>query len=200
MESILKNSLSKSYTYSEYRRQITLLLQEGKSSGNEQSEALTHYSELNEVRMNRLDKTMKVSDENGQKLQNLKRNYIWLVISEGWCGDAAQTIPIFHLIEKQFPKIKIKLLLRDENVELMDLFLTNGSRSIPKVLMLDASSLNLLAQWGPRPSEATALINNLKAEKLEMMEIKEKLHAWYAKNKGVAVQSEIIDILATLYN
>jgi hypothetical protein len=104
------------------------------------------------------------------------------------------------LIEKQFPQIKIKLLLRDENVELMDLFLTNGSRSIPKVLMLDASSLNLLAQWGPRPSEATALINNLKAEKLEMMKIKEKLHAWYAKNRGVAVQSEIIDILATLYN
>jgi hypothetical protein len=65
--------------------------------------------------------------------------------------------------------------------------------------MLDASSLNLLAQWGPRPSEAIALINNLKAAKVDMMEIKEKLHAWYAKNKGVAVQSEIIDIIAGLH-
>ena len=192
--------INKALDYKSYKELIEGLLKEGKSTGPNQSAELLQYSELNLHRMNRVEKTTTLIEDLSTKLNFIKQPQIWLILAEGWCGDAAQTIPIFHLIEKQFPQIKIKLLLRDENVELMDLFLTNGSRSIPKVLMLDASSLNLLAQWGPRPSEATALINNLKAEKLEMMEIKEKLHAWYAKNRGVAVQSEIIDILATVYN
>ena len=192
--------INKALDYKSYKELIEGLLKEGKSTGPNQSAELLQYSELNLHRMNRVEKTTTLIEDLSTKLNLIKQPQIWLILAEGWCGDAAQTIPIFHLIEKQFPQIKIKLLLRDENLELMDLFLTNGSRSIPKVLMLDASSLNLLAQWGPRPSEATALINNLKAEKLEMMEIKEKLHAWYAKNRGVAVQSEIIDILATAYN
>lgn len=192
--------INKALDYKSYKELIEGLLKEGKSTGPNQSAELLQYSELNLHRMNRVEKSTTLIEDLSTKLNLIKQPQIWLILAEGWCGDAAQTIPIFHLIEKQFPQIKIKLLLRDENVELMDLFLTNGSRSIPKVLMLDASSLNLLAQWGPRPSEATALINNLKVEKLEMMEIKEKLHAWYAKNRGVAVQSEIIDILATVYN
>jgi integrase len=191
--------INKALDYQSYKDLIERLLKEGKSTGPNQSQELLQYSELNVHRMNRVEKTTVLIEDLSAKIDLIDRPQIWLILAEGWCGDAAQTIPIFHLIEKQFPKIKIKLLLRDENVELMDHFLTDGSRSIPKVLMLDASSLNLLAQWGPRPSEAIALINNLKAAKVDMMEIKEKLHAWYAKNKGVAVQSEIIDIIAGLH-
>jgi integrase len=191
--------INKALDYQSYKNLIERLLKEGKSTGPNQSQELLQYSELNVHRMNRVEKTTVLIEDLSAKIDLIEQPQIWLILAEGWCGDAAQTIPIFHLIEKQFPKIKIKLLLRDENVELMDHFLTDGSRSIPKVLMLDASSLNLLAQWGPRPSEAIALINNLKAAKVDMMEIKEKLHAWYAKNKGVAVQSEIKDIIAGLH-
>jgi len=191
--------INKALDYQSYKDLIERLLKEGRSTGPNQSQELLQYSELNVHRMNRVEKTTVLIEDLSAKIDLIEQPQIWLILAEGWCGDAAQTIPIFHLIEKQFPKIKIKLLLRDENVELMDHFLTDGSRSIPKVLMLDASSLNLLAQWGPRPSEAIALINNLKAAKVDMMEIKEKLHAWYAKNKGVAVQSEIIDIIAGLH-
>jgi hypothetical protein len=191
--------INKALDYQSYKDLIERLLKEGKSTGPNQSQELLQYSELNVHRMNRVEKTTVLIEDLSATIDLIEQLQIWLILAEGWCGDAAQTIPIFHLIEKQFPKIKIKLLLRDENVELMDHFLTDGSRSIPKVLMLDAISLNLLAQWGPRPSEAIALIDNLKAAKVEMMEIKEKLHAWYAKNKGVAVQSEIIDIIAGLH-
>ena len=191
--------INKALDYQSYKNLIERLLKEGKSTGPNQSQELLQYSELNVHRMNRVEKTTVLIEDLSAKIDLIEQPQIWLILAEGWCGDAAQTIPIFHLIEKQFPKIKIKLLLRDENVEVMDHFLTDGSRSIPKVLMLDASSLNLLAQWGPRPSEAIALINNLKAAKVDMMEIKEKLHAWYAKNKGVAVQSEIKDIIAGLH-
>jgi hypothetical protein len=191
--------INKALDYQSYKDLIERLLKEGQSTGPNQSQELLQYSELNVHRMNRVEKTTVLIEDLSATIDLIEQPQIWLILAEGWCGDAAQTIPIFHLIEKQFPKIKIKLLLRDENVELMDHFLTDGSRSIPKVLMLDASSLNLLAQWGPRPSEAIALINNLKAAKVDMMEIKEKLHAWYAKNKGVAVQSEIKDIIAGLH-
>jgi len=191
--------INKALDYQSYKDLIERLLKEGKSTGPNQSQELLQYSELNVHRMNRVEKTTVLIEDLSATIDLIEQPQIWLILAEGWCGDAAQTIPIFHLIEKQFPKIKIKLLLRDENVEVMDHFLTDGSRSIPKVLMLDASSLNLLAQWGPRPSEAIALINNLKAAKVDMMEIKEKLHTWYAKNKGVAVQSEIIDIIAGLH-
>ena len=94
MKSIIKKSLLQSYTYADYRNHITNLLKEGKSTGNLQSTDLTHYSELNETRMNRLEKTINIGIDYVQKLQNLKREYIWLVISEGWCGDAAQILPV----------------------------------------------------------------------------------------------------------
>lgn len=199
MKSILKKSLSKSYTYSEYRRQITSLLQAGKSSGNEQSEALTHYSELNEVRMNRLDKTMKVSDENGQKLQNLKRNYIWLVISEGWCGDAAQILPVITKMAEQSEKIELKIVFRDENEALMNLFLTNGTKSIPKLIILDKNTLEVLADFGPRPKGANQLIADYKSLHGIIDETaKTELQLWYLHDKGISIQNEILDVLVTL--
>src|SRR5687767_7165739 len=94
MKSIVAKALFNSHSYSEYRKLVTDLLSEGKSTGDQQSESLTHYTSLNEARMNRLEKTIKISDETLEKLQNLNNNYIWLVISEGWCGDAAQILPI----------------------------------------------------------------------------------------------------------
>jgi len=199
MKSILKNSLSKSYTYGEYRGQITSLLQAGKSSGNEQSEALTHYSELNETRMNRLDKTMKVSNENGQRLQNLKRNYIWLVISEGWCGDAAQILPVIAKMVEQSEKIALKIVFRDENEALMNLFLTNGTKSIPKLIILDKNTFEVLADFGPRPKEAIQLISNYKALHGIVDETaKTELQMWYLHDKGISIQNEILDLLVTL--
>jgi hypothetical protein len=175
------------------------LLQEGKSSGNEQSEALTHYSELNEVRMNRLDKTMKVSDENGQKLQNLKRNYIWLVISEGWCGDAAQILPVITKMAEQSEKIELRIVFRDENEALMNLFLTNGTKSIPKLIILDKNTLEVLADFGPRPKGATQLIADYKSVHGIVDEnAKTQLQLWYLHDKGISIQNEILDLLVTL--
>lgn len=90
MKSIVAKALFNSYSYSEYRKLVADLLSEGKSTGSEQSENLTRYTSLNEARMNRLEKTIKISEDTIDKLQKLDNHYIWLVISEGWCGDAAQ--------------------------------------------------------------------------------------------------------------
>ena len=114
MKSIIENSLSQSHSYVDYRNHIKDLLKEGKSTGKEQSQALTDYSELNETRMNRLEKTILIADENVQKLQVLEKEYIWLVISEGWCGDAAQIVPVINKMAKLSEKIDLKIVFRDE--------------------------------------------------------------------------------------
>ncbi|MGL2962377.1 thioredoxin family protein [Flavobacterium sp. RSB2_4_14] len=196
MLTIIKESLSKSHSYSEYRTIVSSLLKEGKSSGNEQSEALTHYSELNEVRMNRLDKTISVSEVNQKKLQNLKRDYVWLVISEGWCGDAAQILPVFHKMADLSEKIELRIVFRDENEALMNLFLTNGTKSIPKLIILDKNTLEVLADFGPRPKGAIQLISDYKAQHGVVDEIaKSELQMWYFHDKGLSVQKEILDLM-----
>jgi hypothetical protein len=187
--------INKAFDYATYRTLIDNLLLQGKVTGPEQSEDLTHYTTLNVHRMNRVDKTSVISEELIAALAQIKAPQTWLVITEGWCGDAAQIVPIFNVIEKQFSTIKVKFILRDENLELMDQFLTNGGRAIPKLLILDQASNKLLAHWGPRPAEAQAVINDLKAANADMTEIKEKLHLWYGRNKSQALQKELLDLI-----
>ena len=199
MKTTIQESLSKSYTYSEYRTIVSNLLTEGKSSGNEQSEELTHYSSLNEVRMNRLDKTMKVPVEISQKLELLDKEYIWLVLAEGWCGDAAQLLPIFHKMATVPHKIELRIVFRDENDALMNEFLTNGARAIPKLLVLEKETLDLVASWGPRPKGASDLIKNYKAQfGLVDETAKTELQLWYLHDKGFSTQEELITLMLSL--
>jgi thiol-disulfide isomerase/thioredoxin len=196
MKSIIENSLSQSHSYVDYRNQIKDLLKEGKSSGNEQSEALTHYSELNEARMNRLEKTVEISTEIIQKINQLNGDYIWLVISEGWCGDAAQILPVIYKMAELSEKIDLKIVFRDENEDLMNLFLSNGTKSIPKLLILDKSTLDVLGHFGPRPMGAKQLILDYKAKHGIVDETaKTNLQLWYLHDKGLSIQKEILDLI-----
>jgi thioredoxin-like negative regulator of GroEL len=150
--------------------------------------------------MLRLDKTIKITDTNKAKLNTLKQEYIWLVISEGWCGDAAQLLPIFHKMTLESNrKIEMKIILRDENEEVMHYFLTNGTRSIPKLIFIDKQTGSVLGDWGPRPKEAIALIKNYKSEHTIIDETaKTALQLWYLHNKGLSTQNEIIDLMQNL--
>ena len=196
MKSIIENSLSQSHSYVDYRNYINDILKEGKSTGKEQSEALTHYSELNEARMNRLEKTVKISTEIIQKLNQLNGDYIWLVISEGWCGDAAQILPVIYKMAELSERIDLKIVFRDENEELMNLFLTNGTKSIPKLIILDKNTLEVLGDFGPRPIGAKQLILDYKAKHGIVDETaKTNLQLWYLHDKGLSTQKEILDLM-----
>lgn len=192
-------ALFNSHSYAEYRKLVSDLLLEGKSTGNEQSENLTYYTELNETRMNRLDKTMKITDENSLKLKSLKNEYIWLVISEGWCGDAAQLLPIINKMAIDSGKIELKIVLRDENEELMKLFLTNKKKSIPIVIVVEKATGSVLGKWGPRPIGATNLITDYKKEFGVIDETaKTNLQLWYLHDKGISTQNELLNLMLDL--
>lgn len=195
----IAKALFNSYSYFEYRKLVSDLLLEEKSTGNEQSQDLTHYSELNQTRMNRLDKTMKITDENILKLKNLKSEYIWLVISEGWCGDAAQLLPIINKMAIDSGKIELKIVLRDENDKLMKLFLTNKNKSIPVVIVINKETGSVLGKWGPRPSGATNLITDYKNEFGTIDETaKTNLQLWYLHDKGISAQDELVSLMLNL--
>lgn len=195
MKEIIKNSLGKALSYTEYRDLVSGLLTEGKSTGPNQSEDLLNYSKLNDKRMKRLDKTIKLTDETLAKVKDIKEPQTWLVLTEGWCGDAAQNIPVINKIAEENANINLKLVLRDENLELMDAFLTNGGRSIPKLIALDKDN-HVINTWGPRPTEATQMVVDYKAKNGSLdAAFKEDLQVWYNKNKGVNTQEDIMSML-----
>ncbi|WP_264535317.1 thioredoxin family protein [Flavobacterium sp. N1736] len=203
MKSIVAKALFNSYSYPEYRKLVTDLLSEEKSTGNEQSESLTHYTKLNEARMNRLEKTIKISEDVISKLQNLNNHYIWLVISEGWCGDAAQILPVINKMAiESNKKIDVRIVLRDQNDDLMNQYLTNGGRAIPKVIVICKEAGIVRADWGPRPKEAAELMINYKKEFGVIDEkIKTDLQLWYLADKGISVQQELVQIMENIkYN
>ena len=196
MKEILETALNNSYSYQDYRKAVADLLQIGKSSGAIQSEALVNYSRLNETRMHRLDKTIAIDLAINSKLESISNQYIWLVIAEGWCGDAAQLLPIFNKMSEVSDQVDFKIVFRDENEALMNLFLTNESKSIPKLIILDKNALDVFADWGPRPKGAIDLVQNYK-DKFGVIDdtIKAELQMWYLHDKGLSTQKEIMDLM-----
>lgn len=199
MINTIQQTLQNSFSYTEYRNLASELIAQGKSTGHEQSEDLFHYSELNEARMNRLEKTITIIDEVKSKLENLDKNYIWLVLAESWCGDAAQILPVIHKMSEASEKIALKIALRDDNDILMQQFLTNGGRAIPKLIVLDATTLEVIADWGPRPHGAKQLILDYKATYGIVDEnAKIALQKWYLLDKGTEIQNEIIALFESV--
>lgn len=199
----IRKHVSSTYTdrgmyYDEYRRLIDAFLMVGKSTAKKESESLVEYSKLNVVRMNRLDKTTTIIPELEAKIHAITSPQTWLVLTEGWCGDAAQIIPVLQKITELNSNIQLKCLLRDENLELMDKYLTNGtSRSIPKLIALDEDN-NELFSWGPRPAALQELYYHMKANAMSNDVIKEEIHKWYAKDKTVSIQKDMVALLGGL--
>lgn len=205
MQFIEKSILEAAYTYEGYRQLIDDLYDQQKSTGEDHSEEMMHYTKLNIARMNRLDKRSRLTVETLQQLAKIDRPITWLVITEGWCGDAAQIVPVLNHLAKENTNITLRFILRDRNLAVIDAFLTNKARAIPKVLVLDTKTSEVLATWGPRPNEAQQLVMSAKAESLATDDLNlrqqisskaaEQLHLWYAKDKTKAIQEEFLEVL-----
>jgi hypothetical protein len=199
MKSSVAKALFNSYSYLEYRKIVSDLLSEGKSTGSEQSEDLLHYSILNETRLKRLDKTITVPEEISAKLKALEKEYIWLVIAEGWCGDVAQILPILNKMALESNKIDLRIVFRDLNDDVMNHFLTNGARAIPKLIIVDKASGKVCDHWGPRPKGASDLIKNYKEQfGIVDEEAKSQLQMWYLHDKGLSTQKEVVEMMQNL--
>jgi thiol-disulfide isomerase/thioredoxin len=194
---IISDSLKSSNTYAYYRNLVSKLVEEKSTTGNEKTEDLANYTILNDRRMKRWDKTVKVSDEMITKIKNFNRKVTWAVITESWCGDAAHIMPIINKVAELNNNIDFKVILRDDNDELMSQFLTNGGKAIPKLIMIDNETNAVINTFGPRPTVATNMVNAYKAEHgMLTPEFKEDLQRWYNKDKGQSTIEDLVNLLS----
>lgn len=191
----MNNYIEKSMPYAEYIKLIDDLLLEGKTTGTNQSAAMFNYGKLNRQRMKRLGVTTKLNKSLVKKVNDVERKMIWLIITEGWCGDAAQNIPIIEKIAHENSNIETRYILRDENLDLMDKYLTNNARSIPKLIALDAETLEVLGTWGPRPQIAMDYFYEMRETGMEKPEMMENMQRWYIKDKEQSIQNEFEQLL-----
>ena len=183
--------LDSAFTYTSYRAYVSQLLAKQQTTGANQTKELVEYTRLNEARMNRLDKTFEIEEYFALQLAAQPNNLLFLSITEAWCGDAAQVLPILEKLIASRQGWQHKIILRDEHPQIMDHFLTNGkSRSIPVTIALNQETLEVIGWWGPRPSGAQQLIDDLKQQDADMETVKTRLHPWYAADKGRQISQE----------
>ncbi len=200
LQEIIQKATKNAISYEQYRAFVEAHVLNNTNSGSEVTADLAEYTKLNHQRMKRLDKTMKLSPENKTFLSSIIEPVYFLIITESWCGDAAQTMPMMNKVA-QAAGVPFKVVLRDENMELMDQFLTNGSRSIAKLILVDQQSHLPIATWGPRPAGATALVAAEKAKKGTLSpEFKQELQNWYNKDKGKGTEKDLVEMLTAVNN
>lgn len=193
---IIKESLNESMSYAQYITLVNTLVETESTTGNEKTEALVNYTVLNQRRMKRWDKTIKISDEAKQKIESFNGDVTWLVITESWCGDAAHIMPVINKVAELNDGIDYRIVIRDENDDLMNKFLTNGGRAVPKLIAIDNTSKEVINTFGPRPSEATRMVQEFKETHGQLTpEFKEELQRWYNKDKGQSIIADLVELL-----
>jgi len=193
-----EKDLANSLNYTEYRYLMMKLVDNQSSSGENQSDEYINYTKLAWHRMSRIDDSIKLTDNIIDYLQALEMPMKWIVFTESWCGDAGQNIPYLSAMVDAAPNIELLLLLRDENIELMERYQTNGGNSIPKLVAVTEDLQTELFIWGPRPVRAQNIIIDWKiaAEpRPEKTEIYKDIQLWYMANKGISLQQEVLELM-----
>ena len=193
---IIPEKLGTTYTYESYKLLISRLISEGKTSGPIQRDDLIHFTELNAKRMKRIEKTTVLTEELKQQIFSIQEPMTWVLLSEAWCGDAAQIVPVLGKIAQESDKIDLKIILRDEHLDMMDRYLTNGGRSIPKLICLDQKNQEIFV-WGPRPASIQEVVEEIKAEGITNHAVLvERLQYAYNQDRTQSIQQEMQEILA----
>ncbi len=188
-------NIGQSYTYEEYLALMDRAVAEKRTTGPDQSPDMAEYTRLNQYRMHRLDKTVKLDLDLQQLAFQIATPQIWYVLIEAWCGDAAQNLPVIAKVAALNPHITLTMLLRDEHPEIMDRYLTQGGKSIPKLIALDADGTERFT-WGPRPQALQVIVDDYKENPtVPFAEFLEQVQRWYNADKTESVQRELVERL-----
>lgn len=152
------------------------------------------YYELGVNRMDRALKKYEADEEQTKILESKNFSGKILIISEAWCGDASATVPALVEFFKEHNDVKI--FLRDNDLSLIDQYLTNGTQSIPKVLILN-ENFEVTKTWGPRPKHGHELLLKYKADPENFTKdmFYNDLQIYYSRNRGKDAIQEILELL-----
>ena len=198
MQDLLKKNWEAAMSYDEYIIMLDNLVLEGKTTGPNQSVAYAAHTKMAAQRIRKWGKIFKLNEAELSTLGKLKadgENLGWLMIVEAWCGDVGQNLaPLKKIADAS--GIELRLVLRDDNLELMDSFLTNGGRSIPKLIAIDLGEFSSVWDWGPRPEVLQEwYLDKKKASGFNYETVSEEMHLWYAKNRHSELVDEMVKML-----
>ncbi|WP_292009311.1 thioredoxin family protein [Chryseobacterium sp.] len=187
----MKKYWENAITFEEY---LTISKQRLENPDNENDIEFKPYYELGVQRMERTLSKFSADKEQRNILQSKNFDGKILIISEPWCGDASTTVPA--LVKFFEGRNEVKIFLRDSDTSLIDQFQTNGTQSIPKVIIMD-NELNVKNSWGPRPQYGHGLLLKFKAdpESYPREQFYNDLQIYYAKNRGKDAIQEILELL-----
>lgn len=181
-------------TFQDYLDYFEQLLQNPQDYELYQDEEYLNYTKMNWARMNRWLKRFEPTNEVKSVINGIAEDQHWIVITEPWCGDAAHSVAQLYQMVKNNPHIDFEIQLRDGSANLIDDYLTNDAKSIPKLIIRNDVGHDKFI-WGPRPAALQVLFDSLKAEGKSLADIKEQIQKWYNEDKGMALQQEIINAL-----
>ncbi len=159
------------------------------------NEEYFNYTKLNWSRMNRWLKRFEPDEAVESLISSITEHQHWIVITEPWCGDAAHSVAQLYQIVKNNSNIDFDIQLRDAEPHLIEDYLTDGGKSIPKLIIRNDVGHDKVI-WGPRPQQLQEIFVTMKAEGKTFEEIKETMQKWYNEDKGEALQRELINELA----
>jgi len=196
------SKINNSLSYENYKTLVFSYSENNKTSGDEQIPERVAATKLNAQRIKRLDKQIELNSEIKNELSRINKKWTWVVLIETWCGDGAQNIPVIAKIAQHNPNIELKIILRDENPEIMSAYLTNGSRSIPKLICFDSDTKEEIGSWGPRPEKIQQMVKEFKLTNPHCTheELVKNIHLWYARDKGESTQKEFAALLSLWNN
>lgn len=189
-KTILKNTL----TWEEYSVLFNDILTAEQPKAPYDNPEYLDYTKLNNSRLKRWMKTGEINEELTAIITKITEKQTWYVITEHWCGDAAHILPFIYKMTELNDAIELKMILRDTEPYMIEDYLTNGGKSIPKVVIRNEKEEDLYT-WGPRPKEAQELYQKLVDEKADFEKMKIDLQKWYNTDKGVKIQQEFIALL-----
>lgn len=184
------------FSYAKYYDLMSILAENGDTTGDRTIEHI-EATKINAQRFKRIDKHLELNDELIKAATDFKSACQWIVIAESWCGDGAQCIPVIAKIAELSPNIELKIILRDENPEIMDAYLTNGSRAIPKLICFDKATNTEVGTWGPRPHKIQREAMDFKKHNpgAPHYQFVNNLHLCYARDKTRSIQDEFTELL-----
>ena len=186
------------FTYETYLKNFETWVKNKETSSKNATDNLNEFTKLNLARTQRIHKTIAINSQLQKVVEGLQHHYSWVIFTEAWCGDSAQNLPVIaELAKLNREKIKLYILLRDQNLELMDNYLTNGARAIPKLISVNETLGKEAFVWGPRPAPAQELLTAWKRDpdRESWEDFEKELHGWYTKDKMQSIQHELIQVL-----
>lgn len=197
MSVITPEVLAKSMSFEEYLQLTKDILSEKVSrSGLYLNDSTFRYTGSNLQRMNKVLEFMTLNQKLYNLVSDLNEDWIWVVLSEPWCGDASWGTPALSIIASASEHIDFRILLRDEHPEVMKDYQTAGSDSIPKLICIRKRDWQVLGTWGPRPQVLQQLVMERKSKPdFDYKESVRAIHAWYEADMGAQIQQELTDLI-----